>query len=243
MRRLIFLLISSLYSYSWLAAQAPAAKRPVEMWAFRSVLDGTPRMLTLALHQDLYVAYDTYNCGLAKVWKEGVLKVGAVYNQKHGPQPVTVGGKYLDYPVSESAFWVQAETSTGTGPKRAKVRFKGYRFTGGKVALRYEVQLDSLKKAELEEWPEYVDGVSGPKLERYFTWVQAPPKEFLVFAEIVTDGLSSPQSLSTQAPFTVLSRTERLTGQKPVWKIQGLLRLSLDTATQIHILFDPATIL
>jgi cytochrome c len=243
LKRFFFLIPAVLLGWGAVRAQAPAAKRPVELWAFRSVLDGTPRMLTLALHSDLYVAYDTYHCGLAKVWKEGVLKLGAVYNQKHGPQPLTVGGKYLDQPLTEAAFFVQQGTAATSQPKRAKVRFKGYRFSAGKVALKYEIELDSLKKASLEEWPEFVDGVSGPKLERHFTWVQAPPPDFQVFAEILVDGLASPQSLSTQAPFSVLSRTEKfMPGNRSVWKIQGLLKLSPDVSTQIHCFFDPATL-
>jgi len=69
--------------------------RPLEPWAFRSVLDSTPRVLTLALHDQLWAAYHTDSCSLFKVWKGNVRFQGAVYDQAHGPQPESLGdGKY-----------------------------------------------------------------------------------------------------------------------------------------------------
>ena len=37
-------------------------QRPRDPWAFRSVLDKKPRMLTLALDSECYVAYDLAHC-------------------------------------------------------------------------------------------------------------------------------------------------------------------------------------
>ena len=52
-------------------------ERPRDPWAFRSVLDKQPRMLTLALDSACYAAYDLANCRLYKVWKGGVTLEGA----------------------------------------------------------------------------------------------------------------------------------------------------------------------
>ena len=56
--------------------------RPRDPWAFRSVLDKKPRMLTIALDTACYVAYDLANCKIYKVWKGGVLMEGAAYTDK-----------------------------------------------------------------------------------------------------------------------------------------------------------------
>jgi cytochrome c len=56
--------------------------RPRDPWAFRSVLDMEPRMLTLALDSACYAAYDMANCRLYKVWKGGVTLEGAAYTDK-----------------------------------------------------------------------------------------------------------------------------------------------------------------
>lgn len=225
-------------------AQAPAAQRPFELWAFRSVLDGTPRILTIALHHDLQVGYDTYYCGIAKIWRDGVLKQGPVYNQKHGPQPITKGMKYLDQPLKAPAFWVLGGKNRSADFRPAQVQFKGYRFERGKISLKYEFRLDSLVTAELEEWPEYIDGIAGPKLERYFVWTQKPPAEFSVFADIQAPALSHPQnSIQTNGEWKVLNRYEKLSLSKPIWQLSGLLKLAAQTNTYFTILLDPAAVL
>ncbi len=40
--------------------------RPRDPWVFRSVLDNKPRMITAALHDDMYVAYSAQTCQLYK---------------------------------------------------------------------------------------------------------------------------------------------------------------------------------
>ena len=63
--------------------------RPMEPWVFRSVLDKKPRMLTLAMNKDLFIAYDTKRGSLYKAWKGDVDLDGAVYTTYHGPQPTS----------------------------------------------------------------------------------------------------------------------------------------------------------
>jgi len=225
-------------------AQSPAAKRPTELWAFRSVIDGTPRILTLALHQDLYVGYDTYHCGISKIWKEGVVKQGPVYNQKHGPQPITKGGKYLEIQLKESAWFILAGSGANQNQmKNCKANFKGYRFENGKIAIKYQLKIDSTTNAVVEEWPEYVDGISGPRLERYFVWIKPPPKDAQIFAEIAADGMASQSSLTHNTEFKILSRSEKLSLSKPIWAVLGMLKIKTDAPTFVNVLLDPAAIL
>jgi cytochrome c len=70
-------------------------QRPIDPWAFRSVLDKKPRMLTLALDTACYVAYDLAHCTLYKVWKGGVLMEGAPYTNKKNVEPTTWGTSYF----------------------------------------------------------------------------------------------------------------------------------------------------
>ena len=44
-------------------------ERPYQPFVFRSVLDEQPRIITLALHDDVWAAYHTDSCSLYKVWK------------------------------------------------------------------------------------------------------------------------------------------------------------------------------
>ena len=51
-------------------------KRPMDPWVFRSVLDKKPRMVTAALDDNLFVAYDARACQIYKAWKGGVTFLG-----------------------------------------------------------------------------------------------------------------------------------------------------------------------
>ena len=51
---------------------------PREVWVFRSVLDEMPRMVTAALDEKLWVAYDTQTGLLYRAWSGDVLFDGAV---------------------------------------------------------------------------------------------------------------------------------------------------------------------
>ena len=78
--------------------------RPIDTWVFRSVMDKKPRMLTIALHKDLYTCYNLQSGNLYKVWKGGVNYEGAVYTTAHGIQPSSFGFAYVE-DNSEQTQW------------------------------------------------------------------------------------------------------------------------------------------
>lgn len=100
------------------------------MPAFRSVLDGRPRMLTVRLDDDVRVAYDTDSGHLYKAWEGDLELKGAPFDQRHGPQPRSEGGSYL---INESAVW------SVQGQPDARVRYSGYRIEGDQVFVLYRV--------------------------------------------------------------------------------------------------------
>ena len=78
----------------------PPLTRGNSPWAFRSVLDGQPRMLTLALANRFWAAYSAQDGNLYKVWRGDVNFDGAVYTTVHGPQPSSLGDAYFVNEVS-----------------------------------------------------------------------------------------------------------------------------------------------
>ena len=70
--------------------------RPLDHWVFRSVLDWNPRMITIALSDDLWASYHTETGALYKAWKGSVYFDGAVYTTAHGPQPISIGNSYIE---------------------------------------------------------------------------------------------------------------------------------------------------
>ena len=69
--------------------------RPHDPWVFRSVLDTQARMVTLALDDNLWVAYSAEFGSLYKAWKGRVEFDGAVYTTAHGPQPLSIGDAWI----------------------------------------------------------------------------------------------------------------------------------------------------
>jgi hypothetical protein len=125
--------------------------RPRDPWVFRCVLDRKPRMVTLALAEDLWVAYDATNCGLARAWKGGVKFDGPVYTTVHGPQPTSIGSSYIE--GFEGAVW---EANVAGKDVPVRVQWRGYLFNGDHVALQYELNLPNAVKVFVTESPEFV---------------------------------------------------------------------------------------
>ena len=144
----------------------------MDPWAFRSVLDKQPRMLTLALDSTCYVAYDLARCTLYKVWKGGVTLEGAVYTDKKNVQPTAWGTSYFADSLHRFK-WVSEVEGKSSYPT---VVNKGYAFQNNQINLLFELRLTTGDTIYIEERPEFLQSESGlPGLERVFTTSGVPP--------------------------------------------------------------------
>ncbi|MBL8069132.1 MAG: DUF1080 domain-containing protein [Armatimonadetes bacterium] len=134
---------------------APAPERPRDIWVFRSVLDQNARMLTAALSDDLWVAYDTQTCSLYKAWTGGVKFDGAVYTTVHGPQPTSVGAPYI---LNHGETWSILEKGVA---EPVKPKYLGYRFQNGGVFISFKFSTGSGQKISVTESPEYLPAAAG----------------------------------------------------------------------------------
>ncbi len=98
-----------------------------DMLAFRSTLDNKSRMLTLRQPDDIKLAYDVETGNLHQAWQGTVHFTGAVFDTRHGPQPVSEGALYL----TQDAHW---------RTEGASVRYLGHRYSDEQVVLIYEVE-------------------------------------------------------------------------------------------------------
>ncbi|MDU0352916.1 hypothetical protein RS130_02350 [Paraglaciecola aquimarina] len=64
--------------------------------AMRSTLDGETRIINVKLGNDITVAYDTKSSALFKLWQGDLSLSGAVFDQKHGPQPTVRGQTFIE---------------------------------------------------------------------------------------------------------------------------------------------------
>lgn len=170
----IFLAINLLFSCD--SNKDSSINRPMDPWAFRSVLDKQPRMLTLALDSALFVSYDLSKGTLYKAWKGGVTLEGTVYTDKKNVQPTSWGKAYLEDSLKLSYWEVQKE-----GQKvSSRIVHRGYRIKENRITLRHALVLDSKDTISLEESPEFVrDNQGRPGLDRTFLTSEVPPGIFV----------------------------------------------------------------
>ncbi len=148
----------------------PIPERPLEAWAFRSVLDRKPRMLTLALDTACYAAYDLSSCSLYKVWKGGVLMEGAPYTDKKNVQPTSWGTPYM---VDSTAGSQWAVARNGVD-QPIQPDYKGYYFQNNQIHLKYSLILGG-DTISIEERPEFIRNADGlPTYERLITLAGVP---------------------------------------------------------------------
>lgn len=124
--------------------------RPRDPWAFRSVLDKKPRMLTIALDTACYVAYDLANCKIYKVWKGGVLMEGAAYTDKKNVQPTSWGTSYTDH--LENTWSISGIENNDS----FKIINKGYRISSNyEITISYSLIIPGKPAINISEQPEF----------------------------------------------------------------------------------------
>ncbi|MFY0685559.1 MAG: DUF1080 domain-containing protein [Cyclobacteriaceae bacterium] len=143
-------------------SQDSKIERPRDVWVFRSVLDERPRMLTAALHDDLWVAYDVQSGIMYKAWKGGVLFDGAVYTTTHGPQPTSRGYAYF---TNETDQWLLKKGNT---IRDAQVSYVGHEIKDGRLFIKYNLITQEGKQISISENPEFKNRGNQNGLERVF---------------------------------------------------------------------------
>ena len=144
--------------------------RPHDPWVFRSVLDTMPRMLTIALNENLWAAYRTNDCSLYKVWKGYVSLEGAVYNTHHGPQPISMGDAYIVNEVNNPWSVIKGGQNI-----LKKAHYKGHRLVEDHVQLMVDLETNDGVIIKVTEQPEYARSATGQiGFERNFTALNVP---------------------------------------------------------------------
>ena len=139
MRRIALLLVTALLA----PAAVAATERGRDPWVFRSVVDGRPRIATVALAPSLLAAYDTQHGALVRTWRGGVVFDGPVYNEVHGPQPTSEGLVLWRGGAPEPWSLEQGGATT-----TLRVRYRGHRFEGERVWFRWTLQRDGAATIE-----------------------------------------------------------------------------------------------
>lgn len=205
--------------------------RPLDHWVFRSVMDSIPRIVTAALHDDVWIAYSAQNGNVYKVWDGTVNFDGAVYTTAHGPQPTSIGDAWFVNEV-ETPWSVtigdQAETPT--------VEYKGHRFVNEQVEFMYELGLENGDKINAFEKPEAIINEKSRALERVFT-LENVPSNAKVSYKMNLSSIALESSLTTDGEWAfsefVIRKAKGLSG----YDFMGELVLNNDKPTTVTTVF------
>ncbi|MBW2242652.1 MAG: cytochrome C [Deltaproteobacteria bacterium] len=139
-------------------------------WILRSSLDGRPRMLQLALAPGIWLSYGTETGSLYQLWRGELEQTGAVYDMRHGPEPVSTGAAYLRHP--DESDWRVAEGAEWVIPD---LRYLGHGVAPetGRAYLLYELS-HAGRMARIRESPELVRNAEMLGLERRFRFESNP---------------------------------------------------------------------
>ncbi len=202
-------------------------KRPYQPWIVRSVLDGVPRMLTLALHEDLWVSYNTEHCSISKAWKGYVKFDGPVYTTVHGPQPESVGDAWFMDTISKPWQIYQGDSGLPT-----TASYAGHRIHHGHAELMYTLRVGGIDPVTVYEQVEYARGDKDQTgLERTYT-VEHLPKGLLVKLKTDLSSIASSRNIETNGTFSVTHTSTRRFGTLQVQDLEGDLTLRPEGKTR-----------
>ena len=221
-----------LYTFGCQTEPTDNYDRPHSPWVFRSVLDSIPRMVTAALHDELYVAYNTQTGGIYKAWKGGVNFDGAVYTTAHGPQPSSLGDSWL-MGIAGSP-WKVVDNGTEVSPK---MQYRGHRFENGQVTFNYELILPNGDIINIAEQPEYITDQHGRTgFERTFTTSNVPNGTQVVLHTSV-NSVSTEKSIRTDGEWSIAEKEERRFRNLSGYDLEGSLTLNANGTTNFTCFF------
>ncbi|MFK7894849.1 MAG: family 16 glycoside hydrolase [Myxococcota bacterium] len=89
------------------------AARGHSPWVMRSSLDGRPRMLSLALGPEIWLAYSTETASLHQFWSGTLDFAGPAFDARHGFEPMSQGQAYLQ--PDQGTAWRRGDVELEVG--------------------------------------------------------------------------------------------------------------------------------
>ncbi len=204
-----------------------STERGNDPWVFRSVLDWQPRMITMALADDFWVSYNTGNAALYRVWADGVSFEGPVYNQSHGPQPVSLGDAFFFEPAGVP-WAIQLDGHRYT----PEVRYGGHQLVGDDAEIFFDLILEDGSSVHVTERPSVGPG----NLFRRDFSVEALPDGASIILAVEAASLRSEDGVTTDGQLTIRDQGDHSMIGEVVLNSSGrsFVEYSLQPDPQVH---------
>ena len=236
--RLHYIALLLLAAAAWGCKKGTSVQRPHDPWVFRSVLDSLPRMLSVALHDDLWAAYSAQTGAIYKVWKGGVNFDGAVYTTVHGPQPSTLGDAYFHNKYENP--WTVTVNGKAQTPR---IQYRGHSFDKKRrVSVNTELHLDNGAVIAVQEQPEYLANASGQAgIERIFSVRDLPAGASLQF-RFNLSSIVHATNIETDGELAITESVSRQIGERETLDLDATLTLKPNAKTRLATFFTKPTV-
>jgi len=196
------------------------SSRPYEPFVFRSVLDEQPRMITMALHDDLWAAYHTQEASLYKIWKGRVNFDGAVYTTAHGPQPTSIGDAYFENQF-KNPWLVTGPTGDTIIPT---IDYKGHRIIEGQAQLVYHL----VAKDYTIKIKETVEALEGENNQIVFQrdFETTMPSVLRLYLRTNVNSIVLPENIDTDGVWEIISKEVKKIKSSEALDVIGNLQLN-----------------
>lgn len=230
-QKIIFLIIvAALLSNCSRDGKSFINNRPIENWVFRSVLDWNPRMITLALSDQVWAAYHTTTGGLYKVWKGSVYLDGAVYTQVHGPQPISLGNSYFENKYYNPWFMMK-----GLDTIAFDYKYLGHRFVNGKVQLMYQLSSNELTTPiRINEEVDASKKGSNPIFQRTFATSNIP-EGYQIGLKFNFNSIQSADDILTNGQLTISQKENDQFLDMNALSVEGFVFLNNNDLTSLNL--------
>lgn len=236
--RLHYIALLLLVATAWGCKKEVTVQRPHDPWVFRSVLDSLPRMLTVALHDDLWAAYSAQTGAVYKVWKGGVNFDGAVYTTVHGPQPSTLGDAYFHNKHENP--WIVTVDGVEQTPR---IQYRGHRFDKKRrISVNSELILDDGTVIAVQEHPEYMtNGTGQAGMERVFHVQNLPNGASLQF-KFNLSSIAHSTNVETDGELSIVESVSRQIDDRETLDLDAVLTLKPNAKTRLAAFFTKPTV-
>ncbi len=209
-------------------------ERDLDPWVVRVNMDGRPNMIGLALNKEMYAAYDGKMGALYKVWKGGIKFTGPVYDNIHGPQPLSEGESYIQEELVTSPWSVTSNDKK----QPSKVSYEGYVFEDDQVTLKYTITLHSGEVITITETPEYIISDGKPGFSRMF-YTSDVPVGYNILLTTSFKHLTNKNDLDTDGEWVDMSFSKQNFDWGSSVNGKGNLKLKSNGTTTLKSFFQP----
>lgn len=179
------------------------SRRPIKNWVFTANLDGRPNVMIIALHKQLWVAYDRKNCQLIKAWQGGV-KI-----EDGGKKAISNGLIFYREDPEQKNGWKVVKNGKEEIPE---VKMGNISLLNDTVTLNYELKLDNGHVIWVQETPEAIIREKNPNrcgLERKLSVGNMPLNAELAINMEYTDMLRK-KDIRSDHKLKVVSHGKRI---------------------------------